>query len=213
MLKVNESIKYCSTFPNRNPLPVPLILKEFVLNRCRRDETHRVQNGSGTHPASYPMGTRASFPGGKATGAWSSPFTPSRAEVKEYAFMAWCSAKAYGQLYLYKRWNTIFTSSGINTLRLLAMPQPFTVELWSAPYVSYKNKDQRLFQWTTTMFHSIRGFFLSQNWELCHIVWSKFQFLLPKLPLKRCSLVKHFTGLYYTVHSYAAAMCGGHYQI
>jgi hypothetical protein len=30
---------------------------------------HRVQNGSGSHPASYPMGTRGSFPGGKAAGA------------------------------------------------------------------------------------------------------------------------------------------------
>jgi hypothetical protein len=27
---------------------------------------HLVQNGSGTHPAAYPMGTRGSFPGGKA---------------------------------------------------------------------------------------------------------------------------------------------------
>jgi hypothetical protein len=27
---------------------------------------HRVQTGSGTHPASYPVGTRDSFPGGKA---------------------------------------------------------------------------------------------------------------------------------------------------
>jgi hypothetical protein len=27
---------------------------------------HRFQNGSGAHPASYPMGTRGSFPGGKA---------------------------------------------------------------------------------------------------------------------------------------------------
>jgi hypothetical protein len=27
---------------------------------------HRVQNGSGAHPASYPMGTRVSFPGGKS---------------------------------------------------------------------------------------------------------------------------------------------------
>jgi hypothetical protein len=27
---------------------------------------HHVQNGSGDHPASYPMGTRGSFPGGKA---------------------------------------------------------------------------------------------------------------------------------------------------
>jgi hypothetical protein len=30
---------------------------------------HRVQNGSGSHPASYPMGTRGSFPVGKASGA------------------------------------------------------------------------------------------------------------------------------------------------
>jgi hypothetical protein len=27
---------------------------------------YRVQNGSGAHPASYPMGTMDSFPGGKA---------------------------------------------------------------------------------------------------------------------------------------------------
>jgi hypothetical protein len=31
--------------------------------------SHRVQNGSGAHPASYPMGTRGSFPGGKSAGA------------------------------------------------------------------------------------------------------------------------------------------------
>jgi len=30
---------------------------------------HRVQAGSEAHPASYPMGTGDSFPGGKATGA------------------------------------------------------------------------------------------------------------------------------------------------
>jgi hypothetical protein len=30
---------------------------------------HRVQNGSGAHPASYPMGTRGSFPGGEASGS------------------------------------------------------------------------------------------------------------------------------------------------
>jgi hypothetical protein len=30
---------------------------------------HRVQNGSGAHPASYPMGTRGSFLGGKAAGS------------------------------------------------------------------------------------------------------------------------------------------------
>jgi hypothetical protein len=30
---------------------------------------HRVQNGSGAHPDSYPTGTGGSFPGGKAAGA------------------------------------------------------------------------------------------------------------------------------------------------
>jgi hypothetical protein len=30
---------------------------------------HRVQNGSGTHPSSYPMGTSGTFPEGKAAGA------------------------------------------------------------------------------------------------------------------------------------------------
>jgi hypothetical protein len=30
---------------------------------------HRVQNGSGAYPASYPMGTRGSFLGGKAVEA------------------------------------------------------------------------------------------------------------------------------------------------
>jgi hypothetical protein len=30
---------------------------------------HRVQNDSGVHPASYPMGTRGYFPGSKAAGA------------------------------------------------------------------------------------------------------------------------------------------------
>jgi hypothetical protein len=30
---------------------------------------HRVQNGSGAHPASYPIGTRGTFSGEKAAGA------------------------------------------------------------------------------------------------------------------------------------------------
>jgi hypothetical protein len=30
---------------------------------------HRVRKGSGTHPASYPIGNRGSFFGGKAAGA------------------------------------------------------------------------------------------------------------------------------------------------
>jgi hypothetical protein len=68
---------------------------------------HRVQTGSGAHPASNPIGTRGSFPGGKAADAWSWPLTPSSAEVKnawlytstpQHDFMAWCSVtKAEGQ--------------------------------------------------------------------------------------------------------------------
>jgi len=36
---------------------------------------HRVQTVSGAHPASYPINTKGSFPGGKTTGAWSWSFT------------------------------------------------------------------------------------------------------------------------------------------
>jgi hypothetical protein len=36
---------------------------------------HGVQNGSGAHPAFYPMGTRGSFSGVKAAEAWSWPLT------------------------------------------------------------------------------------------------------------------------------------------
>jgi hypothetical protein len=71
----------------------------------------RVQNGSGAHPTSYPMGTRGSFLGGKAAGAWSWPLTSIYCGDKrmsgaipplpQYAFMAWCSVKAQEQFYLY----------------------------------------------------------------------------------------------------------------
>jgi hypothetical protein len=57
------------------------------------------------------MGTRDSFPGGKAAGRETDHSPPSSAEVKnawshtstpQYVFMAWYSVKkAQGQLYLY----------------------------------------------------------------------------------------------------------------
>jgi hypothetical protein len=61
---------------------------------------HRVQNGSGVHPACCPMGTRSSFPGCKAAGAWSYTSTP------QYVFMAWCLVK--------HRDNFIFTFMSIS---------------------------------------------------------------------------------------------------
>jgi len=63
---------------------------------------HRIQNNSGAHPASYPMG--------EVAGAWSWPLTSIYCRGQrmhgaippfpQYAFMAWCSVKAQGQLYL-----------------------------------------------------------------------------------------------------------------
>jgi hypothetical protein len=64
---------------------------------------HYVQNGSGAHPASYPMGIRAVSLGVKRPGYEADHSPPSSAEVKnawsytstpQYAFMAWCSGKA-----------------------------------------------------------------------------------------------------------------------
>jgi hypothetical protein len=43
---------------------VPAGAGNFSLHHC-------VQTASGAHPTSYPVGTRGSFPGGKAAGAWS----------------------------------------------------------------------------------------------------------------------------------------------
>jgi hypothetical protein len=64
---------------------------------------HRLQNGSGAHPASYPMGTRGSFSGCKAAGAWSWPLTSiycrgqrvrgAIPQHPQYAFIAWCLVK------------------------------------------------------------------------------------------------------------------------
>jgi hypothetical protein len=58
---------------------------------------HVVQIGSGTHPASYPMGTGVSFTGVKRLGREADYSPPTNAEVKKmwiytstlpYAFMA-----------------------------------------------------------------------------------------------------------------------------
>jgi hypothetical protein len=46
---------------------------------------HRVQNGSGAHPASYPMGTRALSLGVRRPGREADHSLPSSADVKECA--------------------------------------------------------------------------------------------------------------------------------
>jgi hypothetical protein len=71
---------------------------------------YRVQNGSGAHPASYPMGTRALSLEVKRPGRETDHSSPSSGDQRisgaipalpQYAFIARCSAKAQGQLYLY----------------------------------------------------------------------------------------------------------------
>jgi hypothetical protein len=40
----------------------------FLSGAAKSSLHQRVQNGSGVHPASYPVGTTGSFPGGKTAG-------------------------------------------------------------------------------------------------------------------------------------------------
>jgi hypothetical protein len=64
---------------------------------------HHIQNGSGAHPASYPMGTRGSFPGGKSgryvkltTHLHLVPKSRIRGAIPplpQHVCMAWCLVK------------------------------------------------------------------------------------------------------------------------
>jgi hypothetical protein len=70
---------------------------------------HRVQNGSGAHPVSYPMGTRCSFLGIKRPRHEVDHSPTSSAEVMNaWSYIstppyAWCSVKAQGEFYVYLR--------------------------------------------------------------------------------------------------------------
>jgi hypothetical protein len=87
---------------------------------------HRVQNGSGAHSVSYPIGTAgggALSLGVKRPGREADHSPPYSAEVKnawnytstpQYAFMAWCLVKAQEQLYLYLTF--LFHSVGLGSL-------------------------------------------------------------------------------------------------
>jgi hypothetical protein len=43
--------------------------KKNILTKVMKKLHHRLQNGSGAHPASCPMGTGSPFPGGKVAAA------------------------------------------------------------------------------------------------------------------------------------------------
>jgi hypothetical protein len=79
----------------------------YSLNKLSRNISFRYYHKI----ASYPVSTRGTFCGGKAACAWSWPLTSILCRgqrmsgaippLPQYAFMAWCSVKAQGQLYLY----------------------------------------------------------------------------------------------------------------
>jgi hypothetical protein len=50
---------------------------------------HRVQNSSGAHPVSFPIGTGDSFPGAKRTGREADHSPPTSAEVKNILLSLW----------------------------------------------------------------------------------------------------------------------------
>jgi hypothetical protein len=77
---------------------------------------HRDQNGSGAHPASYPMGTRGSFPGIKRPEREADRSPPSSAEVKECV-----------ELYLHSR-NTL-SWRGAPLKNTATLPLPFILNL------------------------------------------------------------------------------------
>jgi hypothetical protein len=61
--------------PNFHYFFTPSVHVRFPAGAGNFSLNNGVQNSSGTHPASYPMGTRGSFPGGKVDGVWSWPLT------------------------------------------------------------------------------------------------------------------------------------------
>jgi hypothetical protein len=134
-----------------------------------------IQNSSGAHPASYPTGTRGSFPGGKAAMAWSWPLTfilcwgqrmsGAIPPLPQYAFMAWCLVKAQGiSVYFCNQLYKIFTYSLVSscccTLRIfisLSLEHTFIIFLCYLSFTFFYSKlsaayipllaYQRLSQW------------------------------------------------------------------
>jgi hypothetical protein len=70
---------FLSLFPDTKQSPYRFATEfrtcSYFMCRGNFSLHHRVKSGSWAHPASYPMGTRGSFLGSKAAGAWSWPLT------------------------------------------------------------------------------------------------------------------------------------------
>jgi hypothetical protein len=122
---------------------------------------HRVQNGSGAHPASYPMGTRGSSPGVKRPGRKADHLPPSSAEVKEWVEPYLHSpirlhgvvlSEAQGQLYFTLLY---FTLHFLNYFRSgkKELVKPSFLYIWLFPFTFNTNfREMRVFglQFTAT---------------------------------------------------------------
>jgi hypothetical protein len=69
---LNMNPHHSRNLKSRSVILCILCIKRSVLLICLHV---LAPNGCGAHPASYPMSTGGSFPGGKATGLWSWPLT------------------------------------------------------------------------------------------------------------------------------------------
>jgi hypothetical protein len=68
----SAEIKDAWSYTSTPPVSLHGVVLSYAQGQCifiLKHIIHRVQNGSGAHPASYTMGTRGSFPGGKVAGA------------------------------------------------------------------------------------------------------------------------------------------------
>jgi hypothetical protein len=90
-------MRFCASYIS--PLKILFSVQGYIMLSFGRI---RVSMGVVRHPASYPMGTRDSFPGVKRPGRETDNSPPSSAEVKnawsytstpQYVFMTWCSVK------------------------------------------------------------------------------------------------------------------------
>jgi hypothetical protein len=69
---VGKQLKKCGTLESVVFIAMGYRLDSWSSNPGRGKKFylfHKVQTGSGVHPACHPMATRGSFPGSKATGA------------------------------------------------------------------------------------------------------------------------------------------------
>jgi hypothetical protein len=109
-------------------VPFPAGAGNFSLHLC-------FQDGSGAHPASYPMGTRSSFPEVKAAVASSWPLTSisCRAQrmrgaippLPEYVFTVWCLVKHRDNFTFNKPTDVTCRQEGTDTCRFETMTSAF----------------------------------------------------------------------------------------